>query len=648
MCGFTGFWSPPEQWGGDTLPILHRMTSTIRHRGPDDSGVACVERVGLALGFRRLAILDLSAEGHQPMSSGSDRYLVVYNGEAYNFLELRRDLEARGTRFRGHSDTEVLLAGFDCWGIVPTIKRVVGMFAMAIWDNETRSLHLVRDRTGEKPLYYGYLDDTLVFGSELKALRAHPAWHGRIDRGALSLYLRFMCIPTPYSIYEGIRKVVPGTILTCRRGEPPTVTTYWSAREMVESATRERLTGSLDELATECETVLRTTIGQQMIADVPLGAFLSGGIDSSLIVSLMQTQSTIPVRTFTIGFGEQQYNEAAHAKAVAQHLGTQHTELYVSPSDAIAVVPKLPGLYDEPFADSSQIPTFLVASLARGHVGVSLSGDGGDELFGGYNRYFWGPRIAAWLRWVPRPVRTGAAHLLRALPPNQWDSIFEFASPAIPASARMRMPGDRLHKLAGLLSTSGEADLYRYFVSHWIGADRFGLGDAEPATMLTDTEAWPATETFTDRMMFLDLVTYLRDDILVKVDRATMGVSLESRAPFLDHRVIEFAWRLPREAKVDGRQGKILLRHLLARYVPTALTDRPKMGFGVPIDSWLRGPMRDWAESLLDAARLDHEGFFNTQEVRSRWREHLDGRNWQHALWTVLMFQAWHEAQAST
>jgi len=646
MCGITGFWSF-DGWQRDTLPVLQAMTKAIYHRGPDDEGYSCVESVGLGLGFRRLAILDLSAEGHQPMPSASGRYVVAYNGESYNFLELRAELEAAGTRFRGHSDTEVLLAGFERWGIPETIQRVVGMFAMAIWDHATGSLHLVRDRLGEKPLYYAQFGNTLLFGSELKSLRAHPAWRGTIDRGALALYLRYLYVPTPYSIYEGVRKLVPGTILTVRGDRSTTETVYWSASDVVQRGIAARATDSEDVLTDQCEGLLRRSIAQEMISDVPLGAFLSGGIDSSLIVALMQAQSSTPVKTFTIGFEEEQYNEAVHARRVAEHLGTDHTELYVSPEEAMAVVPRLPHLYDEPFADSSQIPTFLVAQLARRHVAVSLSGDGGDELFGGYNRYTWGPRIGTWIARVPTAVRSAAATALRAWSVDRWDAGAQRLSRVLPARFVPKVAGDRAHKLADVLSLAGEDSLYDFLASHWIGTRGFAADPREPDTLLTDRAAWPPVGSPVDQMMYLDLVTYMRDDILVKVDRATMGVSLESRAPFLDHRVVEFAWQLPQAMKVRDGRGKVILRRVLDRYVPRALIERPKMGFGVPIDAWLRGPMREWAAELLAPERLRADGLLNAEAVTRVWNEHQRGRNRQHALWTVLMFQAWRDAAAA-
>lgn len=645
MCGITGLWTPGS-WNSESICSLRRMAAAIHHRGPDDCGFYCDEALGLGFGFRRLAILDLSAEGHQPMTSISGRYVVVYNGESYNFLELRPELSAAGIPFRGRSDTEVLLAGFERWGVHGTVDRLVGMFAMAVWDRQTESLHLVRDRLGEKPLYYARLGRTFVFGSELKALRAHPQWIGSVDRGALALYLRYLYVPTPYSIYDGVRKVVPGTILTIRKNGDVTEDIYWSASEVVTKASAEPLHGSDDELVEACDALLRRTVRQEMISDVPLGAFLSGGIDSSVVVALMQAQASSPVRTFTIGYEEEKYNEADHARAVARHIGTDHTEMYVSSSDAMAVVPRLSAIYDEPFADSSQIPTLLVSQLARQHVTVSLSGDGGDELFGGYNRYVWGPRVASWLRRVPSPVRATGAALLRSLPPHRWDTYAKRLDRILPSGLRVRVFGDQAHKLADVLSLRSDDDLYGFLASHWIGTADFGRDTVDLPTILSDRKTWPPVSNFVDRMMFLDLVSYMRDDILVKVDRATMGVSLESRAPFLDHRVVEFAWRLPRDMKLRDGVGKFVLRKVLDRYVPRALVDRPKMGFAVPIDSWLRGPMRAWAAELLEPRRLQNDGFFNADAVTRCWKDHQAGKNRQHALWAVLMFQAWHDTAA--
>jgi len=623
------------------------MTRAISHRGPDDQGCWLDPEAGIALGHRRLSIVDLSALGRQPMTSAHGRWILIYNGEIYNFPDLRTELEGEGIPFRGHSDTEVILAAIERHGLLAAVRRFTGMFAFAVFDRAERVLHLVRDRLGEKPLYYGWLGTTLVFGSELKALRAYPTWRGEIDRGALGLFLRHSYVPAPYSIYKDIRKVWPGTILSFRRGavDRQEQAVYWSAREVAQAGVASPYSANSAELTTELETLLRRSVGREMVADVPLGAFLSGGVDSSLIVALMQAQATRPVRTFTIGFSEPEYNEAEHARAVARHLGTEHTELYVTAEDALSVVPKLPALYDEPFSDPSQVPTFLVSELARRHVTVSLSGDGGDELFGGYDRYFVGQRLWGIVRAAPAAVRRGAARAIRALSPQRWDRVLGGTGlSSIPGLGR-RITGHRLHKVADILTLGSWEDMYRDLMSHWPNADEVVVGAEERPTAFTNSNHWPSLGGAFPGMMYLDLVTYLPDDILVKVDRASMGVSLESRAPFLDHHVVEFAWHVPISEKVRDGHGKLLLRRLLDRYVPRDLTNRPKMGFGVPIDHWLRGPLRDWGAALLDPSRLRREGFFDPKAITQKWTEHLDGgRNWHYPLWDVLTFQAWLQA----
>ncbi|HEX4948751.1 MAG TPA: asparagine synthase (glutamine-hydrolyzing) [Blastocatellia bacterium] len=642
MCGISGaFQIKPEvmDWPG----VLSQMSSSLTHRGPDDGGLWFDAEVGIGLSQRRLSVVDLSPEGHQPMISADGRYVVVFNGEIYNFGALRHELEPQGHRFRGHSDTEVMLAAICEWGLEAAVKRFVGMFAFALWDQQERALHLVRDRIGEKPLYYGWAGSAFLFGSELKALRAHPAWRGEIDRGALALFVRHSYVPTPYSIYEGISKLIPGTIFSLTPSHPTgKLTTYWSARQAAEAGIQNPLLGSETDVLAQLEDLLLATIAGQMIADVPLGAFLSGGIDSSLVVALMQAQSTSPVKTFTIGFHEADFNEAEFAKAVAQHLGTSHTELYVTPTDALNVIPRLPTLYDEPFADASQVPTFLVSELTRRSVTVSLSGDGGDELFGGYNRYFWGQNIWNKVGWMPRELRKIAAAGITTIAPASWDAAFQGLDPVLPSKLKQRTPGDKMHKLAEVLAVDHPEVMYRRLVSSWKVPTDIVLHSQEPETILTDKNQWANLPNFMQRMMYLDLMTYLPDDILVKVDRAAMGVSLETRVPYLDHRVVEFAWRIPLALKIREGKGKWLLRQLLYKYVPPSLIERPKTGFGIPIVDWLRGPLREWAEALVHEARLQQEGFFEPTEIRTKWKEHLTGqRNWQYYLWPILMFQAW-------
>lgn len=650
MCGIAGFlggaWPNPPQLDA----LLGRMAQAIDHRGPDHKGIWTDRESALAFVHARLAIVDLSPAGEQPMHSSSGRYVLLYNGEIYNHMALRDELAAAGARFawRGHSDTETLLAGIETWGLKATLERSTGMFALALWDRQERTLALARDRLGEKPLYFGWQGSgpnaAFLFASELKPIVLHPAFAGEVSRDALTLLMRYGYIPAPYSIYTSIRKLEPGTILTLSdRKREGNSETYWSGAEIAVAGAAKSLDLTPDEAVSGLEDVLTKAVGQQMVADVPLGAFLSGGIDSSTIVALMQKQAARPVRTFSIGFHEDGYNEAEHAKAVARHLGTDHTELYISPEQAQAVIPRLPDIYDEPFADSSQIPTFLVSQMARQHVTVSLSGDAGDELFGGYTRYgmtarFW-RRMAA----IPAPLRDLGASGLKSLPAATWDRLLKMVPPA-PAS----VTGDRVHKGAALLASRSIDDLYRRLVSAWKHPSELVIGGHEPATLLAgDTPALPGLDV-AERMMALDMLTYLPDDILAKVDRAAMAVSLETRVPMLNHAVVEYAWRLPMSYKVRDGQTKWVLRQLLYRHVPQTLMDRPKMGFGVPIESWLRGPLRDWAEHLLDERHLREQGYFKPAPIRDLWQRHLGGKeNHQHALWIVLMFQAWLEAQSA-
>ncbi|MEX0383605.1 asparagine synthase (glutamine-hydrolyzing) [Spiribacter pallidus] len=639
MCGIAGCWGgvPAE------TTIAERMACRIETRGPDDTGVWADDGAGLALAHQRLAILDLSPAGHQPMHSPCGRHALVYNGEIYNHRDLRRELEKEGGAFdwRGHSDSETLLAGLRHWGVQGALERVNGMFAFALWDASERTLFLARDRMGEKPLYYGRSGDTFLFGSELKALKAHPNWQGDVDRDALALYMRHNYIPAPWSIYRGIAKLPPAHYVVVREDgrdvrEP---VCYWDLSKVAQQGVN-AASGEPETLTNELDALLRDAVGRRMAADVPLGAFLSGGYDSTTVAALMQAQSERPAKTFSIGFYEEGYNEAKHAKAVAEHLGTDHTELYVTPEEAMAVIPDLPNIYDEPFSDSSQIPTYLVSQLARQHVTVSLSGDGGDELFYGYGRYFNAERIWSQLSRLPLPLRRLAAAGGARAPGR----ALEKAMGVLPKRLRINHLADRLPKLAEILAHPRGEAFYRELVSHAKQPDQLVLDAKEPNTILSRPDRLPDLPGLRERMMYLDQMTYLPDDILTKVDRASMAVSLEGRVPLLDHRLVEFAWRVPTEYKYREGKSKWLLRQVLYRYVPQELMDRPKMGFGIPIEHWLRGPLRAWAEELLDERRLREEGYFSPVPIRKMWQEHTSGkRRWHYYLWDVLMFQAWLE-----
>jgi asparagine synthase (glutamine-hydrolysing) len=648
MCGVSGLIDTSRRQNDGTLrDAALRMAQVLHHRGPDDVGSWTDAAAGVALSHRRLSILDVSPLGHQPMVSSGGRYVASFNGEIYNFKALRAELERLGHRFRSQSDTEVMLSCLTQWGVESAVPKFNGMFAIAVWDRDERLLHLVRDRMGEKPLYYGWSGKTFLFASELKAFRTDPGFQASIDRDVLALFLRHGYIPAPYSIYNGIWKVRPGTIVTIAPdpGVEPQVRVYWSVAA-AEKGSGAPFGGTDAEAIAGLDELLRDAVKLRMEADVPLGAFLSGGIDSSMIVALMQAQSAGPVRTFSIGFHEAAYNEAHHAKAVAAHLGTAHTELYVTSGEALDVIPRLPAMYDEPFADSSQIPTYLVSALAKRHVTVALSGDGGDELFCGYDRYFLAADLWGTIGAMPSSLRRLAARTLTALTPSMWTSIFRHAAPVLPTRFRPYNSGDLPHRLAEILTVDSLETLYRSVVSIWKQPTAVVPGSIEPPTVLADAALWPPSSESFDRLTLLDMLSYLPDDILVKVDRASMAVSLEARVPFLDHRVVEWARQLPVSMKVRRGQGKWILRQVLNRYVPPALVERPKMGFGVPIDRWLRDDLRDWAEALLDEKRLADEGIFNVELVRAKWREHRSGAgNWHYYLWPILMFQGWLEQE---
>lgn len=651
MCGFAGFLGFGAMEAGEASTISRQMGYAIQHRGPDDSGVWVDASAQVAFAHQRLSILDLSPAGHQPMTASSGQYVIAFNGEIYNHLDLRAELNklGRAHAWRGHSDTETLLAGFDAWGIRATVERAAGMFAFAVWCKQSRTLTLARDRVGEKPLYYGWQGSgrsaVFLFGSELKALRAHPAFGAHINRDTLCLFMRHNNVGGSHSIYEHVQKLLPGSLLTVSQAaREPAIETYWSAAAVAQQGVAHPFTGSATEAVDALEVLLKDAVHRQMAADVPLGAFLSGGVDSSAVVALMQVQSSRSVKTFSIGFYEAGYNEAEHAKAVAQHLGTEHTELYVTAEQAMAVIPRLPQLYDEPFADSSQIPTFLVSQLARQHVTVSLSGDAGDELFCGYNRYALTAQLWKRLSTVPTPLRRTLAWALTRMSPQSLDRL----AARSPLARRWANVGDKLHKGAEVMTATSVEQLYKGMVSHWPNPEQIVLGGTEPPTLLSGLKPELSGLSNLERMMALDMLTYLPNDILTKVDRASMGVSLETRVPFLDHRVAEFAWQLPMRYKLRQEGGNTItkwaLRQVLFKHVPKALIERPKMGFGVPIDSWLRGTLRPWAEELLSESRLRREGYFHPEPIRQKWAEHLSGRrNWEYQLWNVLMFQSWLE-----
>jgi len=651
MCGIVGFWQRGRSYGVDDMhQIVDQMAKALVHRGPDNRGCWVEEEMGLAFGHMRLSILDISEQGHQPMESHNGRYVIVYNGEIYNFLELRDDLEKRGCRFKGTSDTEVILAAIEEWSLEKAVQSFDGMFSFAVWDKEKKSLHLCRDRIGEKPLYYGWHNNIFFFSSELKALHRHPLFSPDIDLDALNLYVRLNYIPAPFTIYQSIQKLEPGTIFSLSWPRFHTkMIPYWSAYDVVNESLKNQIGSSEDEVIEHLDDILRRSVKSRLVSDVPVGAFLSGGIDSSTIVALMQAQSSIPVKTFTVGFFEEDYNEADYAKKVASHLGTDHTEIFVTEKEAMDVIPRLPQLFDEPFSDSSQIPTFLISQLARSEVSVSLSGDGGDEIFGGYNRHIW--NHSYWdkiVRW-PISVRRFISKTGQILPISILDNIYKKLEFLIPRELRISYPGDKIHKFLSVLILENSFQLYERLINETSGINLFQFERSNSSLMKNKLDVWSHFSNSTDAMMYLDLITYLPDDILVKVDRASMGVSLESRAPFLDHKVVELAWKIPREMKIRNGQGKWILRKLLYNYVPEDLFDRPKTGFGVPIEKWLKTSLRGWAESLLEGSKMLSDGFFNPNIVRGMWNEHLNGtRNRQHVMWNILMFQAWFENQRST
>lgn len=645
MCGIAGFIDSKGINFDYANEIGKAMGKAIQHRGPDDSGIWIDKDNGLTLVHQRLSIIELSQSGHQPMISASGRYILCFNGEIYNHKDLRIELDKQGKSpaWQGNSDTETILACIEAYGLKKTLQKLIGMFAIAIWDKFKKEIFLARDRVGEKPLYYGSYGELLLFGSELKALRAHPKFIPKINRDALCLFLRHNCIPQPYSIYEGIKKLPPGHFVNLKKDAVPKK--YWSLNDSITSAKlipfKETEIDSLNAL----DKLLLLSVKGQMQADVPLGAFLSGGVDSSLILALMQEQSSLPIESFTIGFENKEFNEAPFAMEVAKYLGAQHNELYVSSQTARDVIPNLPKIYDEPFSDSSQIPTFLVSQMAQKQVKVCLSGDGGDEIFGGYNRYTWGNSFLSKQMKIPKPFRTFASKLIMSVSPSIWNKLLAPASYLSPQKLKYTNVGDKLHKLASILNSSSFEEFYCKLISHWNFPESIVIGGKEPETFVNMKTASNDVSNV-EQMMFYDMLMYLPDDILVKTDRAAMAVSLETRAPFLDHRVIDLASRLPLHMKIRGGTNKWCLRELLYRRVPKKLIERPKMGFGVPIGDWLRGPLHDWAENLLEEKKMIQSGYFQNVEIQKKWREHLSGeKNWHYYLWDILMFESWREEQ---
>jgi len=641
MCGIAGYLDVGAHAPAEEMARRVRaMCDTVANRGPDDADEWVDAASGIALGHRRLAIIDLSPLGRQPMRSADGRYVITYNGEVYNFGELRAELEALGHRFRGGSDTEVMLAAMVQWGPQRAVTRFAGMFAIALWDAEARVLRLVRDRIGVKPLYWCRRGGVVLFGSGLKALMAHPAWRAEIDIESAAAFARYSYVPGPATIFGDVHKLAPGTILTVKAGAEPQISPYWRLRDAIaaDAVAAAAAVGDEEEAADRLEAILRECVRGRMIADVPLGAFLSGGIDSSTVVALMQAQSNRKIRTFSIGFAEPAYDEARHARAVAAHLGTDHTELYVTARQAIEVVPRLPEWFDEPFADSSQIPTCLIASLTRRHVTVALSGDGGDELFAGYPRYLAVDRLWQRSGFVPRCLRSFAGALLSRLP----EPLIDRAAALLPARRRPFNAGRKVRRLSALLSEPAEDALFDELSAVWPEEAALVPGSTGACRLHAEPGLAQALPDAVSRMQYYDTLAYLPDDIMTKVDRCSMAVALEAREPLLDHRLVEFVWKLPPHFKYDGWQSKRLLRRVLHRYVPPKLVERPKMGFSVPLGSWLRGELREWAEGLLSASRLAADGIFAAAEVRRLWDEHVSRRaNREHVLWNVLMFQAW-------
>ncbi len=643
MCGIAGVVDFSAQTSGDNLKrIVETMADTLRHRGPDSNGSWADPTSAVALAHRRLAIIDLSAAGHQPMISLCQRYVISYNGEVYNFRELREQLRHLGHSFTGGSDTEVILAAIVEWGVKEAVQKFVGMFAFAVWDNREKVLYLVRDRLGIKPLFYGHAGRSFVFGSELQSLTAHPDFQKSIDRDSLALFLGYSYVPCPRSIYCGISKLPPGSILrVAGDGSSTRMETYWSLSEIAAQGSETPFTGNLQEATDELEKLLALSIKQRMVADVPLGVFLSGGIDSSTVCALMQSQSGQPIKSYAIGYHDKKFDESSHAEAVARHLGTDHTTFTLSPDDALAIVPRLGKMFDEPFADVSQIPTYLISELARQDTTVVLTGDGGDEIFGGYTRHLWSHKIARLSQAMPSWSKKAVYQSITSVDPGTWDHWLGY----LPKAYRKTRAGSKMHRFASLLNARSAGDVYQQTMLRWPDAHLLVPGSNFQSTLVDRENEWPTSLDSTGQLMYLDAMTYLPDDCLVKVDRASMAASLEARVPLIDHRVVEFAWKLPMQHKISKGVGKKVLREVLHRHVPSPLFERPKMGFDVPVSDWLRGPLKAWADDLLDLTRLSNQGLLNPQPIREKWAEHLSGqRDWSFQLWNVLMFQAWMDS----
>ncbi|HOD12735.1 MAG TPA: asparagine synthase (glutamine-hydrolyzing) [Candidatus Omnitrophota bacterium] len=646
MCGIVGFIDPSWRKKSQQLDyFVTLMADTLRHRGPDDQGIWIDENNGVAFGHRRLSIIDLSQEGHQPMVSRDGRYIIVFNGEVYNFKALRKDLELHGVQFLGHSDTEVVLSAISHYGLEKAMAKFNGMFAFALWDRSDKILYLCRDRLGEKPLYYGFINNSFVFASELKAFAEFPGFDKEINRQAVASYLRYNCIPAPHSIFKNIRKLFPGELLEFDSVSQDIKTHfYWSASNAAMAFDATNKLRTFEDMLREGKFLLKDAVKIRMESDVPLGVFLSGGIDSSLITALMQEQSTVPIKTFTIGFDDQRYNEAQDAKQVAEYLGTDHTCFHATAKDALKVIPELPKIYDEPFADSSQIPTILVSRLAKQHVTVCVSGDGGDEIFGGYNRHVWLDKIWKKIELVPHGVRRSLSSFLSICSPDKFEAGFESLKQILPEQLRVRSPGIKFQKFLDCLAALNEDEAYLNLTSHWKNSEEVVLGDFNRLERFAGLSSMDSLGDLKRQMMYCDMTNYLPNDILTKVDRASMSASLESRAVFLDHRLVEYAWKLPTDVLINKNGSKLILRNILSKYLPATYWERPKMGFAVPLDDWLRGPLKDWADDLLSSDYLRRKGFFDHKIISQKWQEHKKGsRNWQFELWDILMFNAWLE-----